>query len=117
MLVAAGWSLAVLSLAFWAVEQRGWVKGRGKAVLWPWLVFGSNAIAIYMFSEMLPGILERIHFTAGGRRTNVEGWLVHTFFASFLDAGWAAFGWSVTFVLVCFIPAWLLYRKRIFIKV
>ena len=117
VLVAAGWSLAVLTLAFWAVEQRGWVKGRGRAVLWPWLVFGSNAIAIYMFSELLPGILDRIHFMAGGRRTNVEGWLVHDVFGSFLNPGWAAFGWSFSFALVCFIPAWLLYRKRVFIKV
>ncbi len=63
VLVAAGWSLAVLTLVYWAVELRGWRKGW----TWPWLVFGSNAIVIYMFSELLPGVLGNIRFTADGR--------------------------------------------------
>ena len=33
VLVAAGWSLAVLTLTFWAVEQQGWAKARAKD--WP----------------------------------------------------------------------------------
>ena len=41
---------ALLTFAFWAVEQKGWRKGW----TWVWLVFGSNAIAAYMFSELLP---------------------------------------------------------------
>ncbi len=50
VLVAAGYSLLLLTLAFWAIEQNGWRKGW----TWIWLVFGSNAIAAYMFSELVP---------------------------------------------------------------
>ena len=53
VLVAGGYSLALMTLAFWAVEQKGWRTGW----TWVWLVFGSNAIAAYMFSELLPGRL------------------------------------------------------------
>ncbi len=56
VLVAGGYSLALLTFCFWAVEQMNWRKGW----TWVWLVFGSNAIAAYMFSELMPGILYNI---------------------------------------------------------
>jgi predicted acyltransferase len=116
-LTAAGWSLTVFALTFWAVELQGWGKGRSKGLMWPWLVFGSNAIVIYMFSELLPSALENIHFTADGRSTNVPAWAFHHFYAHIPDPGWSAFAFSVTIALICFIPAWILYSKKIFIKV
>jgi hypothetical protein len=33
------------------------------------------------------------------------------------DPGWAAFAYSVSFTAVCFVPVWMLYRRRIFLKV
>jgi predicted acyltransferase len=117
VLVAAGWSLAVLTLAYWVVEQMGWGRERGKGWIWLWLVFGSNAIVAYMFSELLPGALNEIHFTAGGQRTGVLGWVFKASFAHIPDPGWAAFAYSVSFLAVCFVPVWVLYRKKIFVKV
>jgi len=111
--VAAGWSLVLLTVIYWMVEQRGWRKGW----TWPWLVFGSNAIVAYMVSELLPSALWNIEFTLRGRRTDAMGYLSHTVFTHIPDKGWAAFAFSVTFTAVCFIPVWLLYRKKIFVKV
>jgi predicted acyltransferase len=113
VLVAAGYSLALVALAFWAVEQRGWRTGW----TWIWLVFGSNAIAAYMFSELLPGVLLNVHFTSGGTRTDVISFVFDHVFARIPDPGWAAFAYSVSFTAVCFVPAWLLYRRGIFLKV
>ena len=117
VLVAAGWSLAVLTLAWWAVEQHGWGKGQSKGLAYPWLVFGSNAIVAYMFSELLPGVLYNIRFVADGRETNVIAWVFAHTCANIPNPGWAAFSYSVSFLAVCFIPVWVLYRKRIFVKV
>jgi predicted acyltransferase len=118
VLVAAGWSLALLALAFWAVEQRGWCReGWGKASIWPWLVFGSNAIVAYMTSELLPGALGLIRFTDGRVRSNPEIWVHIHVFMRIHDPGWRAFAFSATYTLVCFIPVWMLYRRRIFVKV
>jgi len=117
VLVAAGWSLTVLTLAHWAVEQHGWGKGQSKGLAYPWLVFGSNAITAYMFSELFPGILYNIHFTAGSRRTDVITWIFTHSCAHIPNPGWAAFSYSVGFLAVCFIPVWVLYRKKIFVKV
>ena len=33
------------------------------------------------------------------------------------DPGWRAFAYSVSYTAVCFLPVWLLYRRKIFVKV
>ena len=118
VLVAAGWSLVVFLIAYWAVEQMGWgKKAWGKGLIWPWLVFGSNAIVAYMFSELLPGVLDPIRIPSGGRRMSVFGWLHVHVFALIPDPGWSAFAYSVSYAAICFVPVWILYRKKIFVKV
>ncbi len=125
VLTAAGWSLTVFALVFWAVEIKGWgkAKGRGKSeifsrgVVWPWLIFGSNAIAAYMVSELLPGLVELFPFAADGRKMNALMWARIHIFWLIPDPGWAAFAYSFSFMAICFIPVWVLYRKKIFLKV
>lgn len=111
VLVAGGYSLALLTIAFWAVEQKGWRTGW----TWIWLVFGSNAIAAYMFSELLPGVLYNIDFISGGKPTDVITFVFDHVFAYIPDPGWAAFAYSVSFTAFCFVPVWMLYRRRIFL--
>ena len=118
VLVAAGYSLLVLTLAYIAVEHRGWGKGRSAWLVYPWLVFGSNAIVAYMISELLPGLLDFIRIpTAAGHHTTPLAWAMTHIFAQIPDPGWAAFAYAVSYTAVCFIPVWVLYRRRIFVKV
>jgi predicted acyltransferase len=117
VLVSAGWSLALLTVAYWAIEQRGWFKGRGKVGIWTWLVFGSNAIVAYMISELLPGVLDNINLQVDGHAKSLGTVLSAPIFTYIHDPGWAAFSYSVAYTAVCFVPVWLLYRKRIFVKV
>jgi predicted acyltransferase len=117
VLVAAGYSLTVLTLAYWVVEQWGWGKGQSKALVYPWLVFGSNAITAYMFSELLPGALEHIAVPVNGKHESLMAFLSAPIFRLIPNAGWAAFAYSVTFAAVCFVPVWAMYRKKIFVKV
>jgi predicted acyltransferase len=118
VLVAGGWSLTVLTLAYFTVEQLGLGKGSGKRWLYPWLVFGSNAISAYMFSELMPGILWHIRFAdANGKLTDPLNWLSFHLFQRIPDPGWAAFAYSASFTAFCFLPVWVMYRKKIFVKV
>ena len=117
VLVAAGYSLVVLTLSYWVMDVWGWGRGQSKALVYPWLVLGSNAITAYMFSEIVPGILERIHFTAGGKMTNPGAWLADHVFIHMPTPGWAAFAFSFFTLAYCFIPVWIMYRKKIFVKV
>jgi predicted acyltransferase len=125
VIAAAGWSLTVFALAFWAVEIKGWGKSKGgskfdvltRAAVWPWLVFGSNAIAAYMVSELLPGISDFAHFTSDGHDMSPLWWARLHFFGFLPNDGWAPFAYSVSFTALCFIPVWIMYRKKIFLKV
>jgi len=114
VLVAGGYSLALLTFAHFTVEQMNWRKGW----TWPWLVFGSNAIAAYMFSELMQGILSSIHLTGpNGKPTELITWVAMHTVARIPDPHWAAFAFSVSFAAFCFIPVWILYRKKIFLKI
>ena len=83
---------------------------------WPWLVFGSNAIVAYMFSELLPSALGTLNLHGAGCHRRMVLYL-HNVFTHIPNPDWAAFAYSVSFTAVCFIPVWMLYRKKIFIKV
>jgi predicted acyltransferase len=114
VLVAGGYSLALLTFAWFVIEQKNWRKGW----TWPWLVFGSNAIAAYMFSELLPGILYTVNVSdSAGHRDTLNAAIFNHSFAHIPNPHWAAFAYSVSFTAFCFIPVWILYRKKIFLKV
>ena len=118
VLFAAGWSLLLFALIYWAVEQHGWgQRGWSKRLAWPWLVFGSNAIVAYMISEMMESAVDLIHFNFGGRSTDAFEFTYAHLFAHIADPGWRSFAFSISYTLVCFIPVWMLYRKKIFVKV
>ena len=56
VLFAAGCTLLLLAVCFYAVEIKQWTRGW----TYPWLVFGSNAITAYVFSELLAATLDTI---------------------------------------------------------
>jgi len=99
------------------VEQRGIGKGKATWLVWPWLVFGSNAILAYMFSEVVPAGLENIVIATGSTHMSLIAWFYVNTWRHIPDPGWAAFGYSLTVCAVCLIPVWILYRKKIFLKV
>ena len=113
VLVAAGYSLALLTLAYWAIEMKGWRTGW----TWPWLVFGSNAIVAYMFSELFASFIGVLAVPSGGRHEALPLYIFQHVYAHIPNAGWAAFGWSVSFTFVCFIPVWVLWRNKVFVKI
>jgi predicted acyltransferase len=118
VLVAAGWALVVFALAYWVCEVKGLCReGWSKGLAWPWLIFGSNAIVAYMVSELLGETQAMILFTYRGHDTTPFGYVREQIFRAVSDPGWAAFGYSVFYTALCFIPVWILFRKKIFLKV
>jgi len=121
VLVAGGFSLLLMTLCYWAVEQKGWRKGW----TYVWLVFGSNAIGVYMLSELGADLLWSVKRTAAGGITissddHLAAWepgFFQSTFAHISNPHLAAFAYSVTFTALCFVPVWVLYRKKIFLKV
>jgi len=113
VLYAGGWTLLALAVCFFAIE----IKKHNGAWTYPWKVFGSNAIFAYAFSELLSSTLENIHMGSGGKTMELKRLIYTRFFSPIVSPAFGSLLYSLSFVLVCFVPAVLLYRKRIFIKV
>ena len=111
VLFAAGWSLLGLSICYWLIEIKQWTRGW----TFPWVVFGSNAIAVYVFSELLPSLLYDVHV---GSNHHTLGQVIYAHaFGLVPDKAFGSLLYSLCYVAVCFIPALILYRKKIFIKI
>jgi predicted acyltransferase len=116
VLFAAGWSLLLLALAIWIVDVR--VAGRPEVArrrsFTPLLVFGTNAIAAYVFSELLPGAMSLIHMQPG---VNLERWIYYRILGVIANPPMASLIYSLGFVGFCWLAIYMLYRRRIFLKI
>jgi predicted acyltransferase len=113
VLFAAGVSLLVWALCLWLTDIRGWKKG------WTgfWLVFGTNAIFAYVLSEVLGGLSWFITMPgSAGHRVELGEWLYRHIAVFVQPPGLASLTYSILFMLVCWIPVTILYRKKIFLK-
>jgi len=119
VLLAAGCSLLGLALAYWVVDiLRLQEKSPiARAALWPWFVFGSNAIVVYAVSDFLVEIADWIKLEVAGKPTNLWAWIYTHWFARGGSTDNTSLAFAIFFVILCFLPNWLLWRKRIFVKI
>ncbi len=110
VLFTAGVSLVCWALCYWAVEIKGW-KGWWTTF---WMVFGMNAITAYVFSELLAPTLWQI---GGASRRSLGPILYRRLFAPIHPPAIGALCYAICFVLVCWLPVFVLYRKKIFLKI
>ena len=120
-LYAGGWSLLLLAASIAVIDL--WRIGRDTAppetrahhplIYRPLLVFGTNAIAAYMISELGDGILRAVR--VGGVPLKR---LVYPALASVVPyPALASLLYSLFFVLICWLLVLPLYRKRIFLRI
>jgi predicted acyltransferase len=117
VLFAGGLSLLLLALSIWMFD--GGTEGETKAAKrsgWftPLLVFGTNAISAYVFSELLASTVGSIHVRPG---LNLQHWLANGILSAVPYPAFASLLYSLGFVAVCWVPTYLLFRKKIFIKI
>lgn len=100
VLFTAGSALLCLAICYWITDMKQhrswWTK--------LFIVFGVNAIAAYVLSEIIGLPLH---------------WLDYIFQQSFtgaVSAGMASLLYSLTVVGLCFLPMWWMYRRKIFLK-
>jgi predicted acyltransferase len=113
VLFAGGCTLLLLSLCYLLLDVKQW---RGKWI-WPWIVFGSNTITVYMFSELLHATLRSIHLSSAGAPISLDHWIYSAFFMQLINPSFGSLLYSLTFVSVCFLVNIVLYQKKIFLKV
>jgi predicted acyltransferase len=109
----AGLALLYLALCYWLIDIKNYRKWTT-----PFVIFGTNALALYFGSAIFARILARIQWPAAdGKTTNAQQWIYNTFFAPFAEPVNASLAFAISYILFWLFLMWLLYRKRIFIKV
>jgi predicted acyltransferase len=117
VLLTAGLAAIALGLFFWALDVEQ-LQDRFRAVrwgLWPMLVFGSNAITAYAVSELLAKCL---FWWKIGEENEITlwAWLYNHFFAPGGSTANTSLAFGIVFALLCFIPNWLLWRRKILLR-
>jgi predicted acyltransferase len=113
VLLAAGLALQFLALCYWLIDIQ---RLRRWAV--PFLIFGSNALAVYFLSELFSRVISRVMLTrADGSPVSLQSYIYENLFASWAVPVNASLMYAVCTVLLWLGLMTLLYRRRIFIKV
>ena len=82
-----------------------------------WKVFGSNAIFAYAFAELLSTMLEVIHVEDNRNAVSLKELIYTRIFSPIVNPSFGSLLYSLSYILFCFVPCLVLFRKRIFIKI
>ena len=107
VLVTSGFAALLFGALYFFVDILGythWTK--------PGIIFGSNAITVYVMADVFALLFYRAKF--GGLPLNQL--LVNKLAAAGMQAELASLLYALFFVFVNFIPAYILCKKKIFIK-
>jgi predicted acyltransferase len=80
-------------------------EGAGGRWSYPWLVFGTNAIAAYVLSEVLAVFIYAVHISFSGKHITLKGFIFEHVFAHIRPPGTDSLVFATTFVAVCFVPS------------
>jgi predicted acyltransferase len=109
----AGAALLLLGICYWIIDVKGYRKWAT-----PFIVFGLNAITVFVASGIVGRLLILIKVnSANGNPTPLKNYLYETLFASWAGAMNGSLAFAILYVLLWLVPMWILYRKKIFIKV
>jgi predicted acyltransferase len=110
----SGMAMSVLAVCYWLVDIKGinwWTK--------PFVIFGVNALALFVGSGMLGRILNMIpgSMAPDGSPVSLKATIYENVFASLASPMNASLLFAICFIGLWLFLMWLLYRKNIFIKV
>jgi predicted acyltransferase len=109
----SGLALLFLGFCFYLIDIKNYKKWTK-----PFVIFGVNALALFVFSGLLSKILGIIKITdIAGKQTSLQGWIFQNGFLSIAEPINASLLFALTYILFWLFLMWLLYRKRIYIKV
>ena len=102
-LFMAGLDFVVFAICVWCIDYLGW-----KRIVRPFVILGSNAIAIYMVSELVAETMNMLGW---------QKWLYANVFLGVASPVNASLLYALSYTLLMFGVAWGLYRKGWFLRV
>ncbi|MCU1266328.1 MAG: Heparan-alpha-glucosaminide N-acetyltransferase [Acidobacteria bacterium] len=108
-----GLALQLFALCYWLIDIKGyraWAK--------PFVVFGVNAIALFVGTGIMARLMGLIRFsTSDGKGISLHGWTYQHLFLSWAQPTNASLAFAIVFILLWLGLMWILYQRRIVIKI
>ena len=111
-LFMAGLDFIVFAIFAWFIDGLGWHKPAR-----PLVVFGMNAIALYMVSEGLAEFLDAVRINAAGGPVSLQAYIYRACFVPLASPANASLLYSLAFVAAIYAVAYFLYRRGWFLRV
>ena len=112
VLYTGGLALLFLGCCYWFIDvknYRWWIK--------PFQVYGLNAITVFFLSGFVGRLLYTIKVSYGTEQVGLGTYLFRSLFLPLFSPINASLAWAICYVLVWLGLMWILYAKKIFIKV
>jgi predicted acyltransferase len=108
VLVTAGWANLVLALIYWLSDEKGMKFGS------VFRYIGANAITMYFLSSFI----SKIFYSIKVGDSSLHGWLFENIFVwEVLPLKASSLFYGLCLIAFYALLAWIMYRKKIFIKV
>jgi len=111
VIFTAGMALLVFGACYFLIEVavvRAWAA--------PFLVFGTNAIAVFAGSTLMVKILMMITWSDGGQTVNPIGWIYRHALSPIAGPYLGSLIYPLALILLWLLIIWPLYRHKIFIR-
>jgi predicted acyltransferase len=112
VLFTGGLALIVFGLCYFLVDVLGYKKWTTSFV-----VYGVNPITVFVASGLLARTMNKVQINFQGEDMSLTTALYGTFFSNNLSPINASLAWAISFVLVWMIILWIMYNRRIIIKI
>jgi predicted acyltransferase len=113
VLFTGGLGMQFLALCFWLIDMKG-----SRRWATPFVVFGVNAITLFVGSGLMARLLGLIKLPqADGTKIALKTWIYDKLFLTWAPPYPASLSFAIAFILVWLGLMWILYKRKIFIKV
>jgi predicted acyltransferase len=114
----AGWSLVFLAAFHAALDEAPPAfHSAARKICLPLTIYGMNALFLFVFSGVVARILQSVHVGSGATPMTLKGKLFEAVTALPLALENASLVFAVLFNLLMFGVAWVMWRKKWFVKV
>jgi len=108
----AGLAMICLGVYYWFVDAKGC-----RTFVKPFAIYGMNAITVFVLAGLLGRILGAIQIAVSADKSlSLQGWLYEMFFTPLASPKNASLLWAILYVLLLYLVAWVMYRKKWFVK-
>jgi predicted acyltransferase len=112
VLYSGGLGTLGLTVAFWIIDVKGYQK-----FVWPFAVFGVNAISAYVLSEVMPGLINFLRIPHDEGSVSGMKYFYQMVFLPVFSPVNASLLSACVFVIFIWLIMYILYKRKIIIKI